>query len=102
MIFRGVKAIAHMTPQVMNEGFSTHGLRQQLKGITIDPFINLDDFHMSLPTFRPHPHAGFSAVTYMFEDSKGGFLNRDSMGDSSKIGPGDLHWTQAASGKKRS
>jgi redox-sensitive bicupin YhaK (pirin superfamily) len=34
----------------------------------------------------------------MFEDSTGAFLNRDSLGEQSRIDPGDLHWTQAASG----
>jgi len=53
---------------------------------------------MSEPTFPPHPHAGFSAVTYMFDQSQGSFLNRDSKGDKSIIAPGDIHWTLAGSG----
>jgi redox-sensitive bicupin YhaK (pirin superfamily) len=64
----------------------------------MDPFLNLDDFVMSEPTFPPHPHAGFSAVTYMFEDSEGAFINRDSLGDRNRIEPGAFHWTQAARG----
>jgi len=66
--------------------------------VVLDPFLALTDFHMSRPTFAPHPHAGFSAVTYMFRDSVGSFRNRDSLGDQSLIGPGALHWTQAGSG----
>jgi redox-sensitive bicupin YhaK (pirin superfamily) len=66
--------------------------------VDLDPFLAITDFHMSQPTFAPHPHAGFSAVTYMFRDSVGAFRNRDSLGDSGPIEPGDLHWTQAASG----
>jgi redox-sensitive bicupin YhaK (pirin superfamily) len=66
--------------------------------VTLDPLLAITDFHMSQPTFAPHPHAGFSAVTYMFRDSAGSFRNRDSLGDSSPINPGDLHWTQAANG----
>lgn len=81
----------------MTPTFSSYGLRAD-PGFPIDPFLNLDDFEMSMPTFPPHPHAGFSAVTYMFEDSPGGFINRDSLGDRSRIGPGALHWTQAARG----
>lgn len=34
------------------------------------------------PTFPPHPHAGFSAVTYLFLDSETGIANRDSLGNS--------------------
>lgn len=79
-----------------NAGFTVRGLHGQVG--SIDPFIGLDEFHMSQPTFPPHPHAGFSAVTYMFEDSPGAFINRDSLGDRSRIGPGSIHWTQAARG----
>lgn len=70
-------------------------------GMALDPFVNLDDFTMDRPTFPPHPHAGFSAVTYMFEDSPGSFTNRWSKGDGRQqdiIGPGAFHWTQAGSG----
>lgn len=64
----------------------------------IDPFLYLAHFWMTGPTFEPHPHAGFSAVTYLFDDSIGSVLNRDSRGDHSMIRPGDLHWTLAGSG----
>lgn len=63
-----------------------------------DPFLNLDHFRMAGPTFPPHAHAGFSAVTYMLPESDAGMRNRDSLGDSSVIAPGGLHWTAAGSG----
>lgn len=66
--------------------------------VVLDPFLALTDFHMTQPTFAPHPHAGFSAVTYMFRDAVGSFRNRDSLGDQSLIEPGALHWTQAGAG----
>jgi redox-sensitive bicupin YhaK (pirin superfamily) len=69
------------------------GAREQL-----DPFIMADHFRMWQPTFGPHPHAGFSAVTYLFEDSETGFRNRDSRGHQNQIDPGDLHWTLAGAG----
>jgi redox-sensitive bicupin YhaK (pirin superfamily) len=78
-------------------GFTSFGLRH-LPGFSLDPFLSLDDFVMSVPTFPPHPHAGFSAVTYMLESSPGAFTNRDSLGDRSRIGPGAIHWTQAGRG----
>ncbi|MFO0667481.1 MAG: pirin-like C-terminal cupin domain-containing protein [Polyangiaceae bacterium] len=81
----------------MTPSFTSYGLRSG-PDFSIDPFLNLDDFMMAEPTFPPHPHAGFSAVTYMFEDSEGGFVNRDSLGDRSVIEPGAFHWTQAARG----
>lgn len=64
----------------------------------LDPVVLVDHFRMSTPVFPPHPHAGFSAVTYLFEDSEDGFLNRDSLGHEVDIMPGALHWTQAGSG----
>jgi redox-sensitive bicupin YhaK (pirin superfamily) len=64
----------------------------------LDPVVIVDHFRMSQPTFAPHPHAGFSAVTYLFEDSEDGFINRDSLGHTLPIEPGALHWTQAGSG----
>ncbi|MBW4550826.1 MAG: pirin family protein [Aphanocapsa sp. GSE-SYN-MK-11-07L] len=78
--------------------FRAYSLGRHNLGDGIDPFIQLDHFYMRAPIFPPHPHAGFSAVTYMFEDSAGSFQNRDSLGDRALIHPGDLHWTQAGSG----
>lgn len=76
--------------------FRSASLRPGL--IRMGHFLNVDHFHMSAPTFPPHPHAGFSAVTWMVPWSTGGFTNRDSRGDSSRIQPGSLHWTLAGSG----
>lgn len=77
-------------------GFQAFGLRGA--DAAMDPFLMVDHYRMSQPTFGPHPHAGFSAVTYMFDDAETGFMNRDSRGDRSDIQPGDLHWTIAGSG----
>ena len=67
-------------------------------GADLDPIIGIDHFEMRAPTFAPHPHAGFSAVTYLFEDSEGEFLNRDSLGDRIVARPGSVIWTVAGSG----
>ncbi|MGH1360719.1 MAG: pirin family protein [Burkholderiaceae bacterium] len=77
-------------------GFRAQGIRGDDE--IMDPFLMVDHFWMSEPTFGPHPHAGFSAVTYLFEDSESAFQNRDSRGDDSLIQPGGLHWTNAGSG----
>lgn len=76
--------------------FRAYGLR----GVAalIDPFIGVDHAWMSAPTFPPHPHAGFSAVSYVFLDSETGINNRDSIGTHNLIRPGGLHWTTAGSG----
>ncbi len=64
----------------------------------LDPFAMVDHFVMPDAVFAPHPHAGFSAVTYLFSDSPGGIVNRVSTGLVNTITPGSLHWTQAGSG----
>jgi redox-sensitive bicupin YhaK (pirin superfamily) len=38
-------------------GFEALGIRAS--GALIDPFLMVDHFWMSEPTFAPHPHAGF-------------------------------------------
>jgi len=76
--------------------FRAYGLR----GVAalIDPFIGVDHAWMSQPTFPPHMHAGFSAVSYVFLDSETGIRNRDSIGTRNLIQPGGLHWTTAGRG----
>jgi redox-sensitive bicupin YhaK (pirin superfamily) len=84
---------------------ASHGAQftaQRIGGGTLggqaDPFLNVDHFRMSAPTFPPHPHAGFSAVTYLLPESAGRMLNRDGRGDHHSILPGGVHWTAAGSG----
>jgi redox-sensitive bicupin YhaK (pirin superfamily) len=84
--------------QKLNHGAGFRALGLRGSDQVMDPFLMVDHYWMSEPTFGPHPHAGFSAVTYMFNDAETGFLNRDSRGDSSEIRPGDLHWTIAGAG----
>lgn len=64
----------------------------------IEPFLVFTEFLMDKPVFGPHPHAGVSVMTYMLPDSKQGFINRDSLGDTSYIEPGGMHISQAGSG----
>lgn len=78
------------------EAFEAHGVRGE--DAELDPFLMIDHFRMRAPTFGAHPHAGFSAVTYLFDDATGGLQNRDARGDDSQIRAGDLHWTIAGRG----
>lgn len=64
----------------------------------VDPVVMVDHFHMTAPTFQPHPHAGISAVTYVFEDSDSPHVNYDSLGNHQPIHPGALHWFVAGRG----
>jgi redox-sensitive bicupin YhaK (pirin superfamily) len=78
----------------------SHFRAYALRGVAelIDPFIGVDHAWMSAPTFPPHPHAGFSAVSYLFLDSETGINNRDNIGTHNLIRPGGLHWTTAGRG----
>ncbi len=78
--------------------FDTQSGAAMLRAPGMSPFLGIDSFAMPQPVFGPHPHAGMSAVTLMLAHSPGGVINRDSLGDHSRIGPGDLHWTQAGRG----
>ena len=88
------------TPMEMRRGtvFAARQYPRQAFDNLIDPVLNVDWFEMSGPTFPPHPHAGFSAVTYVFADSPNGFINRDSLGEVQDIRPGGLHWSRASRG----
>jgi redox-sensitive bicupin YhaK (pirin superfamily) len=83
-------------PLKRGNGFQAFGVRGDYS--LMDPYLMADHYRMSEPTFGPHPHAGFSAVTYMFDDAETGFSNRDSLGDTAEILPGDTHWTVAGAG----
>lgn len=95
---KGALHVARVERRQRSEGLSIAQLHQQHLPDHLDPFLAFDHFHMAQPFFPPHPHAGFSAVTYMFADSQNGFINRDSRGDRSEIPPGALHWTAAGRG----
>ena len=94
---RSVKSSATMQQQALGQHLTSYGLRGSIND-QLDPILVFDEFHMSRPTFPPHPHAGFSVMTYVFEDSEAAIINRDSYGDHSRIAPGGLHWTQAGRG----
>lgn len=97
---RVVTAVAPALRQA-NTGFLIGRLAETLFGRgSLDPFIAGDEFSMAHPVFAPHPHAGFSAVTWMFEDGDGAFNNRDTFSTPSTVSiePGALHWTAAGRG----
>ncbi|GGL99630.1 MULTISPECIES: pirin family protein [Micromonospora] len=66
--------------------------------VAASPLAVLDDFRVDGLPFSPHPHAGFAAVTYVFEDSPGEVRSRASSGVDITVGPGGIVWTDAGSG----
>jgi redox-sensitive bicupin YhaK (pirin superfamily) len=93
-----VTRVIRIVRRRINEGLSIAQVHGQHLPEHLDPFLAFDHFRMSQPYFPPHPHAGFCAVTYLFEDSAGGFISRDSLGCCCEIAPGELHWTTAGRG----
>jgi redox-sensitive bicupin YhaK (pirin superfamily) len=69
----------------------------------IDPFLLLHHADIKVPTHLdpdhagvgPHPHRGFSPVTFIF---KGGVHHRDSRGNNSVVYAGGAQWMNAGMG----
>lgn len=69
----------------------------------IDPFLLLHHANIKVPTHietdhagvGPHPHRGFSPVTFIFQ---GGVHHRDSRGNDSTIYAGGAQWMNAGRG----
>jgi redox-sensitive bicupin YhaK (pirin superfamily) len=89
-----------MAAQARGSGspFSTKSLDLTELSEQASPVLVLDDFRVTGRPFGPHPHAGFSAITYVLEDSQGSLRNRDSLGNDVVLGPGGIIWLQAGSG----
>ena len=64
----------------------------------VSPIAGVFHSRMRGREFPPHPHAGFSAITYVFDDSPGSLRNRDSLGNDFITAPGGIVWTQAGRG----
>ncbi|SFB12965.1 hypothetical protein SAMN03159488_02032 [Pseudomonas sp. NFIX10] len=91
--------ICRLRPMNLSSHFRAYSLRGDgPRGEPIDPILGVDHAWISAPQFPAHPHAGFSAVSYLFLDSETGIDNRDSLGNHNIIQPGGLHWTAAGRG----
>jgi redox-sensitive bicupin YhaK (pirin superfamily) len=78
--------------------FSVQSIDLDELGERASPIAVLDQFRVRSRPFPPHPHAGFSAVTYVLEDSVGSLRSRDSLGNDVVMGPGGIVLTQTGSG----
>jgi hypothetical protein len=82
----------------IGEGFAALSFKHDQFDGLLDPLVMMDHYVMTSSTFGAHPHAGMSAVSILFEDSKGVFNNRDSLGNNIDLLPGDAYWLKAGSG----
>jgi redox-sensitive bicupin YhaK (pirin superfamily) len=69
MTSAAMSAIARLQRTNRGSNFRAYGLHGDEAAELIDPFLGVDHAWISAPTFPPHPHAGFSAVSYLFLDS---------------------------------
>jgi redox-sensitive bicupin YhaK (pirin superfamily) len=81
-----------------SRGFSVRNVDLHAFRELASPIAGFDEFRVSAPVCGPHPHAGFSTVNYLFEDSHGNLRSRDSLGNDFETRPGGLVWTQTGSG----
>jgi redox-sensitive bicupin YhaK (pirin superfamily) len=98
MTNRTIHTIADAIRRPGPPGLHVQAVTADLTAGGMDPFLNIDVFEMDRPIFPPHPHAGFSALTYVLPESPTGVRNRDSLGHDLTISQGSLHWTTAGSG----
>jgi len=85
------------TTNTGNGEFSAIKVRGNRFDGLMDPIIGFDHFQLTNDVFGAHPHAGMSAISYLFEDSVP-YHNLDSIGTDRVITPGSLMWTWAGSG----
>jgi redox-sensitive bicupin YhaK (pirin superfamily) len=95
---RSVARVGSSAKRPGSHEFTAANLSAQQLGPDMDPVLSIDHFWMRGRVFAPHPHAGFSAVTYLFEDSEGDFVDRDSLGNHVVAKPGAVLWTVAGRG----
>src|SRR6185503_16217845 len=74
---RALAARAHRP----GRGFAVHDLEVQEFRELASPVATFGEFRVSAPVCGPHPHAGFSTLSYVFEDSPGSLRSRDSLGN---------------------
>jgi len=85
------------TKNMGNNEFSARKVRGAFFNGLMDPLIGFDHFQLTKDVFGAHPHAGMSAISYLFDDSVP-YHNLDSIGTDRVITPGSMMWTCAGSG----
>lgn len=93
---------ATYTPQSVTDGAGVK-LKRSMSTPTLDyldPFLLLDQFGSNDPRdylagFPMHPHRGIETLTYILE---GEMHHKDSLGNTGKIGKGELQWITCGRG----
>ena len=100
MSIRPVKRVMQSKPTLEGAGVKLHRAFGFGDTKDYDPFLLLDDFRNENPDdylagFPWHPHRGIETITYVLA----GTVNHgDSLGNSGRLGAGDVQWMTAGSG----
>jgi quercetin 2,3-dioxygenase len=100
MSIRPVKRIIQSKPTMEGAGVKLRRAFGFGETSEFDPFLLLDDFRNDRPEdyragFPWHPHRGIETITYVLS---GTVEHADSLGNSGKLGAGDLQWMTAGRG----
>jgi redox-sensitive bicupin YhaK (pirin superfamily) len=100
MSIRPVKRIVQSKPTIEGAGVKLRRAFGFGDTSELDPFLLLDDFRNDRPEdfragFPWHPHRGIETITYVLA---GTVEHADSLGNSGKLGAGDLQWMTAGRG----
>ena len=97
---RKISRVIHGVPTTDGAGVRLTRIFGYYEQGMLDPFLMLDYFGTDHPEdyvsgFPWHPHRGIETVTYLLD---GKVEHSDNMGNSGKIGKGDIQWMTAGSG----
>src|SRR5580704_17457923 len=100
MSIRPVKQIVQSKPTIEGAGVRLRRAFGFAETSEFDPFLLLDDFRNDRPEdyragFPWHPHRGIETITYVLS---GTVEHADSLGNSGKLGAGDIQWMTAGRG----
>jgi redox-sensitive bicupin YhaK (pirin superfamily) len=100
MSIRPIKRIVQSKPTIEGAGVKLRRAFGFGETSEFDPFLLLDDFRNDQPDdyragFPWHPHRGIETITYVLA---GTVEHGDSLGNSGKMGPGDVQWMTAGRG----